>query len=280
MNAGTGHIDGAGSLLEGLNIPPSKQPGSGKAARPKKPFVPPILKDNRVYRWVKGHKRESWAIAGVLLVAGGIIAWRELRFQPPPDYAVAPMDDLLDYTLITDDFNKLPIDQRMDLLRDLIKRFSGMEGSESVLMAQWAAMIEGDLREQMMKNASLLAIDLWDKYATDYQAVPQEERAEYMDKTVIEFMKLMESFNPGGPRDISDEKRLEEAKAQAQRDQQMIRGGEISSGQLGQMADFMRNGMGQFAAPQTQARAAQLMRDMTRHLRGQDIATGKPLKGK
>jgi hypothetical protein len=187
------------------------------------------------------------------------------------------MGDLLDYTFITDDFNKLPIEQRLELIRDLIKRFSTMEGSESVLMAQWAAMIGGDLREQMMKNASLMAIDMWDSAASKYAGVPPEDRDEFLDKTVVDFLKTMESFNPNGPRNISDEKRLEEAKAQANRDKNAIRSGEMSSGDLGQMADFMRNGMGKFAAPQTQTRAAQMMRDMTRHLRGQDIATGKAL---
>jgi hypothetical protein len=131
----------------------------------------------------------------------------------------------------------------------------------------------------MMKNASLLAIDMWDNYATKYQGVPAEDRGEFMDNMVIDLFKTMESFNPNGPRDIPDEKRLEDARAQAQRDQDAIRGGEVSSGELGRMAEFMRNGMGRFAAPQTQARAAQMMRDLTRHLRGQDIATGKPLPG-
>jgi len=270
------------SLLEGIEVPDAA--AHGKTPRAPRPFVPGILKHNRATRWVKTHHRAAWATLGLLVAGAGIGAWRELRFQQPPDYATADIEDVLDYTLITEDFNQLPIDQRIDLLRDLVKRFGGMEGSDSVLMAQWAAMIEGDLREQMMKNASLLAIDLWDKYAGDYQVVPVDGRAEFMDKTVVEFFKLMESFNPSprpeGEKETSDEKRLEDARAQASRDQSAIRDGKVSSGDLGRMADFMRNGMGKFAAPQTQARAAQLMRDMTRHLRGQDIATGMPLPGR
>lgn len=293
MNATPGQPQVAGSiggsLLDGLGLPPGG--GGGGAPEPKRggprarraradrPFIPPILRDNRPVRWVKRNRRTSLIALGVLLVGGGFFAWRELRFIPPPDYATAPMDELLDYTLITDDFNKLPIDQRLELLRELVRRFTSMEGSESVLMAQWAALIGGDLREQMMKNASLLAIDMWDNYAAKYTLVEPENRGEFLDATVVEFLKTMESFDPNGPRNISDEKRLEEARAQAQRDQSMIRSGELSSGQLGRMADFMRNGMGRFAAPQTQTRAAQLMRDMTRHLRGQDVATGKPLPG-
>lgn len=271
-----------GSLLDGLDVPPP--PGSNKRARGRaartpraqRPFLPPILKDNRINRWVKKHKRVSLAALAVLLLGAGLLIWDRFRFHPPPDYATAEMDELLDYTFITDDFNKLPIEERLRLVRELIARFSGMESSESMLMAQWAAMIREDLREKMMRNASLLAIDMWDSAAAKYANVPPEDRAEFLDDTVVDFLKTMESFNPDGPRNISDEQRLAEAKEQASRDKNAIRTGEISSGQLGQMADFMRNGMGQFAAPQTQTRAAQLMRDMTRHLRGTGPAPAQP----
>lgn len=271
-----------GSLLEGIDLPPP--PNAGDQQRPKtsraeRPFLPPILADNRVNRWVKRHKRVSVALLALLLSGAGLFLWDRYRFHPPPDYMTADMSDLLDYTFITDDFNKLPIDERLRLIRELIQRFSQMESSESVAMAQFAAMIEGDLRRQMMKNASLLAIDMWDGYAAKYTAVPPEEKGRFLDDTVVDFLKTMESFNPNGPRNISDEQRLAEAREQAQRDKGAIRSGQMSSGQLGQMADFMRNGMGQFAAPQTQTRAAQLMRDMTRHLRGQDASGTAPAGG-
>jgi hypothetical protein len=216
-------------------------------------------------------------VLAVLIVGAGLLLWDRYRFHPPPDYATADMEDLLDYTFITDDFNKLPIDERLDLIRDLIRRFSTMEGSDSVLMAQWAAMIGGDLREKMMRNASLVAIDMWDSAAAKYASVPADDRGKFLDDTVVDFLRTMDSMNPNGPRDVTNEQLLGEAREQAGRDKDAIRSGEMSSGELGRMADFMRNGMGKFAAPQTQTRAAQMMRDMTRHLRGQDVATGKPL---
>jgi hypothetical protein len=262
-----------GSLLEGIDVPPAAAPAAPRGPRP---FVPEVLKSNAAVRWTRRHRRTAITLLALLLVGAGVGLYMHFRFKAPPDYATAPIDDLLDYTLITDDFNKLPLEQRMELLRDLIKRFANSSGDESAMMAEWAALIRGDLRDQMMKNASKLAIDLWDKFAADYESVPEPDRGGWMDKTVVDFLKTMESFNPAGPRDVPDEKRLEEARAQAKRDAGAVRSGQLSSGQLGQMADFMRNGMGKFAAPQTQTRAAQLMRDMTRHLRGQDIVTGKP----
>ncbi len=274
----------AGSLLEGIEVPPPPTSSGGgsrgtKAARADRPFLPPILRDNRVNRWVKRHMRISIALLALIVLGAGLWTWDRFRFHEPPDYATADMEDLLDYTFITDDFNKLPIERRLELIRELVRRFSNMESSESVAMAQFAAMIEGDLRRQMMKNASLLAIDMWDGYAAKYTTVPPEDRGKFLDDTVVNFLKTMESFNPNGPRDISDEQRLAEARKQAQRDKGAIRSGQMSSGELGQMADFMRNGMGQFAAPQTQTRAAQLMRDMTRHLRGQDGSGPAPTTG-
>ncbi len=266
---------GSGSLLEGLDIP-AKAAGDQAKVRAAKLFVPRVVRDNRVTRWCGTHRRAAWSVLGVLVIGGGLGLFLLLRPMPQPDYATAPMDDLMEYTLLTDDFNSLPIAKRRELLKELIERFSKMSSSDSVDMAAWAALIEGDMREQMMKNASLLAIDTWDEFASDYKGVPEAERAEFLDKTIVDFMKMMEGFAPGGGRDVPDEKRLADARVQAKRDQDMMRSDNApSSGQLGQMADFMRNGMGKFATPQAQARSQQLMRDMTRHLRGQDLVSGK-----
>lgn len=266
----------SGSLLEGIELP-GKPVKADKPPRAERPFVPPILRDNRLTRWCGRNKGATRAGLAVLLVGAGIGAYLALRPMPQPDYATAPMDDLLDYTLLTDDFNNLPVAKRRELLRELIERFTKMSSSDSAAMAAWAAMIEGDLREQIFKNASKLAIDTWDEFAVEYATVPEVERSAYLDKTIVDFFKMMESFNPNGPRNVTDEQRLEEARAQARRDQDMMRSDNApSSGQLGQMADFLRNGMGRFATPQAQLRSQQLMRDMTRHLRGQDITTGKP----
>ena len=138
-------------------------------------------------------------------------------------------------------------------------------------------MIEGTC-DQMMKNASLLAIDMWDGYAAKYQQVPTEGRAEFMDQTVVEFLKTMESFNPNGPRDISDEKRLEELGPRTARPERGAIGTAFCR-RTGADGGLHAERDGRFAAPQTQTCAVQLMRDMTWHLRGQDIATGKPVQG-
>jgi hypothetical protein len=46
---------------------------------------------------------------------------------------------------------------------------------------------------------------------------------------------------------------------------------------LGRVFEFMNNNVGSHATPEQRTRGLQMMRDMTRMFRGQDIATGKPL---
>lgn len=270
---------GEGSLMDGLGMPaPTEAAASagGKKPRGPKPFWPRWM---RVPGWCRRNPGPSWTAVALLVTALGIGVYYAVRPIPRPDYETGDMDDLLEYTLLSDDFNKLPIDERMRLLKQVIQRFSTMSSDDSVAMAAWAAAIKDELRDKIMKNASLVVMDLWDKQASDYRAVPEGEKDQWMDKTIVDLMKTMEDLSPMGPRNISDEERLAEAKAQAARDQKQLRSDDApSSGDLGRMADFMRNGMGKFASPQQQVRAQQLMRDMTRHLRGQDIATGKPKK--
>jgi hypothetical protein len=224
------------------------------------------------------NKRVRYGGLAFLLVAGGLGAFFALRPVPQPDYAEDPMDDVLNYTLLTDEFNKLPIDKRLELLGELIQRIKMMSGDDSALMAAFAASIDTDkLRKQLEENASRLALDVWDKYAIDYQAKGAEQRDEYLDQTLLNMEKMMETV-AGVSSDKTDEQRLEEARKQAKSDQDMLSKGEgPTAGQLTRMADMMRNRVGQHSAPQQQQRGMQLMRDMTRHLRGQDAVTGKPL---
>ncbi len=214
------------------------------------------------------------------LIGGGLAAFLALRPVPQPDYAEDPMDDVLNYTLLTDEFNKLPVDKRLELLGELIQRVKTMSGDDSAMMAAFAASIDTDkLRKQLEENASRLALDVWDKYAIDYQSKPPEQREEYLDQTLVNFEKMMETM-AGVTSDKTDEQRLAEARKQVKRDQEMLSKGEgPSAGQLTRMADLMRNRVGQHSPPQQQQRGMQLMRDMTRHLRGQDPVTGKPTPG-
>ena len=258
----------SGSLLDGLDAPAT--PAAPAIKRPRRNPLRPLLP-----LWSEPRLRYSILFSLALIL--GVGAFFHFRKVPQPDYATAPMDDVLSYTLLSDEFNNLPVDKRLELLKDLIDRLKTMSADDSSMMAAFAASIDTDkLRKQLEENASHLALDVWDKFALDYQNVPTDNRDAYLDKTLLEMTNLMETV--GGVTDKrTDEEKIAEARKQAKRDQQMLAKGEgPTAGQLARMADLMRNRVGQHSSPQQQQRGMQLMRDMTRHLRDQDPVTGKP----
>lgn len=258
----------SGSLLEGLEAP--AVPAAPAIKRPRRNPLRPLLP-----LWSDTRLRYSILFSLALIL--GVGAFFHFRKVPQPDYASAPMDEVLNYTLLTDEFNNLPVDKRLELLKDLIDRLKTMSADDSSMMAAFAASIDTDkLRKQLEENASHLALDVWDKFALDYQTVPTDNRDAYLDKTLLEMTHLMETVG-GFTDNRTDDEKIAEARKQAKRDQDMLAQGRgPTGGQLARMADLMRNRVGQHSSPQQQQRGMQLMRDMTRHLRDQDPVTGKP----
>jgi hypothetical protein len=202
----------------------------------------------------------------LLLVGGGVGTWLAVRFRQPPDYKTARIDLIFDYTLLTDDFNKLPIEQRQRLIGELIKRVSDMQGSESGMLAAFAAGIYGNAREQLEENVSRLMLDTADVHAAGYTSVPPEERGEYLDQAVLSLMKMAEAVS-GQTSDESDEQRLTDAREQAQRDAEFIKSGELSAQAAGTMFLVLDRGIGEHASAHQRARISTMLRDMTDRLR-------------
>ncbi len=270
----TAHLPTERSILDG--VVPAGQGGAAEKQRAPR-------RSRRAPAWLArawGNRRLRYGGLALVLIGGGLAAFVALRPVPQPDYAEDPMDDVLGYTLLTDEFNALPVDKRLELLGELIQRVKTMSGDDSAMMAAFAASIDTDkLRKQLEENASRLALDVWDKYAIDYQGKPADQRGDYLDQTLLNMEKMMETV-AGVSSDKTDEQRLADARRQAKRDQDRLSKGEgPTGGQLARLADVMRNRVGQHSAPQQQQRGMQLMRDMTRHLRGQDPVTGKPTQG-
>lgn len=215
------------------------------------------------------------ALAGGAACCGLIIGgWLWLRPVPTPDYSAADISTIMDFTVLTDEFNRLPIDRRIELLVQLRERLSGMSAQESVLLASFAAGIQRQARQQLEENVSRVMIDLWDKYATEYQTIAESDRGAYLDRTVVDFVRTMERI-AGEESDMSDQEILSEARAQAKRDQEALRRGDgPPSFVLGRAFGVMRHNIGGHASPQQRARAQLLIRDMTRRLRDQDVTRG------
>lgn len=224
--------------------------------------------------------RHAMIVGAVLLVGGGIGAYFALRPVPQPDYLNDGLDDVFNFTLLTDEFNRLPVEKRLELIGQLVSRLKDMKPGDSVMMAGFAAGIAGAARDQIEKNAARLAVDVWDKSAAEYAFVPEESRGEFLEKAAVEYMKMMEAVG-GRISEKSDQERLDEIKRQTKRDMEtMSNPGRRPDGEdLGRIFGFVHNRVGSHATPAQRARGSQMLRDMTRHFRGQDIATGKPKGG-
>lgn len=218
-------------------------------------------------------------VSGSIVVTAAIVAgvsWYLMtRPVPAPDYTTAGMDSIFDYTLLTDDFNNLPIEERLELVGQLVARMRDMDRSDAMLLASFSAGIAGEARDQLMENASRLMIDTADMFASEYDTVAPQDRAAFLDDAFIRMTELAETFE-GRPSKKTRQEKLADARRDAQREQQSMRENRMSQRQAGRLFRFADSDIGQHATPQQKGRISILMRDMTRNLRGEDIATGKP----
>ncbi|MBL8764974.1 MAG: hypothetical protein JNM07_11955 [Phycisphaerae bacterium] len=225
--------------------------------------------------------RAGAAVALVLaMVGGGTFAYLELRPRPMPNVATDDLDSVLDYALMTEDFNRLPVDKRLDLIKDLIARLKSVTAEDSSALAMFATSIMGAAREQLMKNAGRLGADVMDQYAKEYVQVPADDRGAFLDDKLIEFTKMMEQLTGQNMKE-SETERLAMAKKQAKRDYDRARSSadqQLTRDRAARFFQFIHRQGDQMAADAEQkGRLTRFMRDMTRHLRGQDPSTGKPV---
>ncbi|HYD01903.1 MAG TPA: hypothetical protein VEB22_11815 [Phycisphaerales bacterium] len=229
-------------------------------------------------RWLR---RASVSALVVMLSAGGALAYVQMRPRAVPDIFADDLSDVLDYTLLTDAFNNLPVDERLAILKRLIARLKSMDSNDSALVSGFAAGIGARAREQLMKNSERLMVDIWDKFAAEYTMVKPEDREAYLDKAFVDMTKMFEDVS-GFNVPVKDEDRVAEAKRQAKRDEQRMKGASERPVNAERAAGFMGfvNERGQkHTSAEQRGRMAALTRDMTRRFRGQDIRTGKPLEG-
>jgi hypothetical protein len=153
-----------------------------------------------------------------------------------------------------------------------------MSAGDSVLLAAFASGIAGSARQQLEQNVARLMVDGWDLKAKDYDKVAPEDRGAYLELAMVDYMKMMEAV-AGRPREVSDQERVAEMRRQIERDRAAMRREENrpEAGEIGTVMGFINTSVGGYATPAQRARGAQMMRDMARHMRGQDIDTGKPL---
>jgi hypothetical protein len=231
----------------------------------------------------RGLARRLGAISALaLLLVGGMWGIFALVPRSEPDYLSDDMQGILDYTLLGEDFNNLPIERRMELLKELVQRLKTLSGEDSTAMAAFAATVNKQMRRQMERNIKRLAVDTIDIYASGYATMPPEKQSEFLDDAVIGFTRMMEDIaGENSPLPAGDAERLAVVKEQAKKDEQRFREDNTrpTARRVAQFFEFIHNDQENVSNPIQRGRNAKFMRDMTRHLRGQDIATGKPVQG-
>jgi hypothetical protein len=267
---------GEGSLLDGL--------GPTAVVAPRVPIRERFNRawERRVWAWrawmhatparAARVRRAGFVAAALAVVAGGVGAYFAFRPAVVPDYIHDPFDDVLDFTLLTDEFNNLPIEERLRLLKDLVSRFNAMDGSESELVAAFAAGISGKARKQLEKNASKLILDVLDREALVYEKVPPEERGEAAEKAFVALFKTMDALD-GRETKKSDDEIIADGKDEAQRGKEWIRkqDREKLGRDTGRMLLSVNDTIAKQSSAQQRGRMGLMMRDMTRQLRGEPV---------
>ncbi|MBM4109571.1 MAG: hypothetical protein FJ255_12310 [Phycisphaerae bacterium] len=242
--------------------------------------MPPARALREGWRWFTDHpehrRRHRTIGAGLVLalvLGAGLGAW-SLVPRSRPDYLDDALDDVLDYTLLSDEFNRLPVHERLKLIRDLVERLRSMEGGDSVMMASFAAGIAGAAREQLEENIARLSVDIADTYAIRLQerlaeVSTEQDRAAAIERTFLDMTREMEEIG-GVRRDVSDEERLADARRDAQRGESQMRrmnqsprAGERAAG----LFTILDSRVGSRATPTQRSRITVMIRDMSRHFR-------------
>lgn len=226
----------------------------------------------------KKKRLRKWSIIGgpvALIVLLGA-AWLIFGPMRQPDYKKDSLRRVFSYTLLSDEFNKLPVEKRLELIGQLVQRLKGMSAGDSVVLAAFAAGIAGEARKHIEENASLLAIDMWDRNAVAYLKVKPEDRAAFLDAAFLEFMHTMGAVS-GEPIRQSDAEMLADVHQQAERDKEAMRSGKgvPPPAGLARMVRILDGNVGGHATNIQRARGQVMMQDMMRHFRGQD---GSPPK--
>lgn len=228
---------------------------------------------DRIDEFLVERRREILAALAALLLASGLFGagywWFAVRWRPPPSIFDTPVDDVLGY-LAMDDFNELPLKERMRFLLEFADRFRGLSQSESAVMAGFLAGLGGPAREQLTQNARQLAKDILAEGAAKYLTLPPAERGKFLDAWLLEWMKTGEQLATGSVSEKSDAARLKEIKDDAKRDvtrdRDAARIPTLTDRSATRFLDFWSSDVEKTSTPKEQGQITRFMEDLRTHL--------------
>lgn len=267
-------------ILEGVgeSAPPARRRPASRAAASARAAIASMLRaDVRLSK--RGSMLMGASLAALGVCVGGAFAWSAFRPISAPDFASDPLGDVLGFALLDADFSRLPVEERLRLALDLVKRFRTMSAGDSALLAAFAAGISGKAREQLEANVRTLGMDLMASYGEKYAKTPDAEKEKYLEGVAVEWSKLSEQLT-GEERNITDAERLKEMKDQAAEDAERGRRTDrgLRAENVSGLFKMVQSDINRFGGPNQRAGTQRFLRDMTRTLRGRDPATNKPAK--
>ena len=195
--------------------------------------------------------------------------WMASRWSPPPSIFDSPVDDVLGY-LTMDDFNQLSVEERLRYLGEFASRFRGLQQEESASMAAFLAGVTGPTREQMRQNARTLAKDVLLEGAEGYFATSDDERGKYIDDWLAGWQRKAEEMFRGEPREIDDETRANNIRAEARedmmRDRDTDRMSPLDNRMTSRFLGFWRSDIESASTPREQGQIIRFMEDIRVHL--------------
>lgn len=192
-------------------------------------------------------------LAALMLACAAWLFLPHLHRRPPSIFD-SPVDDVLGY-LGRDDFGKLSIEERVKYLQGIIRRFSSMNQTDSVVASSFLAGLKGPASEKIVQNARVLGKDIFVQGAAEYLNLQtEEERNAYLDQWIVKWVRFGEE-STGRVSGRSDDQILANLQNQAKRD--LKRGIDINADMAQQMLDFWDRDVASVASPKEQAQIFQ-----------------------
>ena len=217
---------------------------------------------------VRGDRRRRMliVIALMLCIGAPVLAFTVFSgSRKPPSIFDTPIDGVADY-LVSDDFSKLTVQERLEFLRELYERFSGLEQSESAVLAGFLAGLSGPAKEQARDNARILAKDILVEGAQGYLALASEaDRGRYIDDWLIKWVRFGEEVT-GEDSPRTEQDILESLRRDARRDAE--RGFELDREVAQFMIDLWETDVAPVASPAEQGAIFTFLPALRDHLLG------------
>ena len=164
---------------------------------------------------------------------------------------------------------ELPVEERMRFLLGFADRFRGLDQSESALLSGFMAGLSGPARDQLIENMKILAKDILANGARDYLSLRSEdERAAFMDRWLVEWMKTGERMTRGEERERSDDQRLASIKSDGREGaaRRPSDGIALDGENAVEFLDFWQREVETTASPKEQGQIVRFLTDLRDHI--------------